>query len=595
MTAKIKKINRYAIYLIIAITAIVSTRGFLTDHQLAGHDRAAYYITQHQFHKNIIAGCLFPRWAPDMRYGYGHPKLQFRPPLLHYLAEPAYALTANPALSLNLAVVILVFIAGFGMFLCCRTYMKAPAAMIGAVAYITFNYLLADLYIRGAYYEVAAYAFMPWILWSQATVFRKKSENSTISKCAIVVCGFAWSGLICSHPQIMTFFIPLALIHFFFLWNETRNSKAAMFAIIATVAGFMIAAPYWYVAMRELPFVRMELFYTGLEAYPRHFISFKELIFENWPDNYHEFAYTDYLNRPRHMEMRSLNIWALFILSIVPVMWLLRNYPLLHSCRYISVAQKSQFNRISTLFYLSFLGLIILALPISRGVWLAVTPLHTFNFPWRVLAVTGICLAVLTGLTADELRKYFNIPADKLFLPCLLIAVFFIIPTWHKSSGWKPQQNQSIGRLTDKTIQASPGIPKQFYTPKWCSFYSNSSSPVSIRFISGQGNAEIINREATEWKLKINTKTNAEFAIAHYYYPGWKMFTKNNYEIKIEPLPETGEITFNLSPGNYDLILKFTNTSERSFANILAVMGVIILCFSSFGLFSHKKTKNVTV
>lgn len=157
------------ICLIITIGIMVVSRGFFSDKQLAGHDTSAYYITQHQFHENIVAGVLFPRWASDMRYGYGHPKLQFRPPVFHYFAEPFYAINNNLALSINIAIIIFITIAAWGAFYCCALYMKKPAAMVGAIAYITFNYLLSDLYLRGAYYEVAAYSFIPWIIWGQGS------------------------------------------------------------------------------------------------------------------------------------------------------------------------------------------------------------------------------------------------------------------------------------------------------------------------------------------------------------------------------------------------------------------------------------------
>lgn len=552
--------HKTIIYVTIAISAIVVARGFFTGEQLAGHDTAAYYITQHQFHKNISEGVLFPRWASEMRFGYGHPKLQYRPPLLHYLAEPIYAVSENPALSINIAVIFLILISGYGMYFCCRMYMKKSFALLGAVAYLTFNYLLSDLYIRGAYYEVAAYAFMPWILWSQALIFKK----NFLLKCPFIICGLSWAALICSHPQIMTFFIPVAFINFFFLWNENRNNGSAKFAAIAIIAGFMIAAPYWYVAWRELPFVRMELFYTGLEAYTHHFISLKELFSETWPAKYQEYAYLDYLGRPRHLEMRSLNIWYWIVMGIIPVFCFLRN------------SQKKT-NRITIMFYLCFLGLIVLSLPISRGIWLISPPLHTFNFPWRALAVVAVCLGFLTGIFAQQCLRYFKIPEQKCFLVCLLLACIMLIGTWHQTKGWDPLPTQIIKINNLKKPQFYNGIPAQFYTPKWVSTYATIPPSYPIRFLSGKGQGELTSKSTTEWKFSIDNATDAKFAIAHYYYPGWQLFAADNSIIPVSPLPQTGEIQFSLPPGQHEILLRFTNTSDRIFANILFILGVAIL------------------
>ena len=550
---------------------MVVSRGFFSDKQLAGHDTSAYYITQHQFHENIVAGVLFPRWAPDMRYGYGHPKLQFRPPVFHYFVEPFYAISNNMALSINIAIILFITIAGWGAFFCCTLYMKKPAAMIGAIAYITFNYLLSDLYIRGAYYEVAAYSFIPWILWGQGAIFRIESIKNNVKRhylynvaLPIAIYGCCWSAIIGSHPQIMVFFIPLSIIHFCFLWNEARNFRSVTIVIFATFAGFMIAAPYWYVAITELPFVRMNLFYSGLESYNHHFISFKELFIEPWPTQYSPFNYFDYLKRPRHTEMRTLNLWIITILIIIPFLWL------------SAKKYNSQFLKRTIIFYLPLIALIFLTLPAASGVWYIFTSLHTFNFPWRALAVTGICAIFLLGLTIDEIRKRLQI--DKAFFSLsIVVVIIMLLSSWHKSEGWTPEQNQIIGKLNNQIIQNSSGIPKQFYTPKWVSDYATTQQNSLVRFISGKGEAKVIYKDVVKLEIDINAKTNAEIAIAQYYYPGWELRNSKHSEIKISPLENSGEISFTIPKGRETLHLAFTNTFNRIFANIALFIGLLLL------------------
>lgn len=572
-----KNRKKLIIYLILTVSCLVTARGFMTKSQLAGHDTAAYYITQHQFHENIKQGVLLPRWAPDMRYGYGHPKLQYRPPLLHYLAEPFLYFSENYYFAINMALIILTFVAGFGMFSCCRLYMKYPTALIGAAAYLSANYLLSDMYIRGAYYEVAAYAFMPWIIWAQTAIFQKRYNNTIRRYSVILTIGIGWTALICSHPQIMVFFLPLAVVHFFFMWDETRSNKAAKVISIASFAGFMIAAPYWFVAWQELPFVRMEIFYTGLEAYTQHFITMKGLLFETWPENYVTYSYADFLGRPRHLEIRSLNIWAIAALIITPFFWFLRN------------SHKSRFNRTSLMFYLCFLGLLILALPISRGIWFLITPIQTFNFPWRVLGVASLCLAILTGLTSEKIFKKINLSSGNIYKTCIVISLLIIISTWDKSSGWSPPPSQKLSTEDFQKMNLYPGIPKQFYTPKWVKFYANGPSQKPIRFLSGKGTFKLKNKKTTLWTFNINAETDVEIALAHYYYPGWDLIKIEDEKIPITPLNGTGEISFKLSPGNHELKLQLKNTFARNLGNILSIIGIALLFISFYRLKRHSQ------
>jgi len=559
-----EKYRNIVILTIVGLACLASSRGFFRTGLLAGHDARAYAVTQQQFHRNISAGVLYPRWAPDMRYGYGHIKLQYRPPLLHYLAEPFYVISENPFASVNAAVIILTFLAGYGMFFCCRNYMKATTAMVGAVAYVTFNYFLGDLYIRGAYYEVAAYACIPWVLWAQTGCFRWSRPSWPL-----VIGALAWAGLICGHPQIFAFFLPLAAGHFLFTWNETRKNRQAGLAVIAGISGLFLAAPYWYVAVRELPWVRMEIFYVSLEAYTHHFVGLWELLLEKWPAQYSFTSWFDYLGRPRHLEMRSLNWWVWLALILVPCFWQWRKL------RTAGEIWNRRFNRLTLWLWISFFVLILLALPCSRGSWFIIKPLHNFNFPWRVLAVAGGCAALLLGLLADELRRRFWIQQNGLLL-CLVLSGMLLISAWPKSEGWQGVEWLPEA-VNSEFVSITPGIPQQFYTPATVRRYAWKPAASRVVAVEGKAEVQLRNRTAVEWQIQVDAETPARIAVAQYYYPGWKIFGLGEKSITPHPSAQLGEITFEVPAGKHDLSMRFTLTGDRKLAYAFSGLSLLLL------------------
>jgi hypothetical protein len=546
----------YAAVLLISLTA---ARGLFRTGLLAGHDAAAYPVTQHQFHENIRAGVLFPRWAPDMRHGYGHIKLQYRPPLLHWLAEPVYAVSGNAFAAINAALILSMIGAGFGMYALGRTYVGRPAALVGVCAYVGFNYVLANLYLRGAYYEVAAYACMPWVLWAQARIFATPRANGCTA-----AAGLAWAALACGHPQTMTLFIPLALAHAAFSWNEHRSAAGLTGAAVGVLGGLLLAAPYLYVAYRELPFVRMELFYTGLEAYTQHFISLKTLVTESWPAAYRTYAWVDYLGRPRHLEMRGLNGWALFLMAGTPLLW------------FGPGRLQGAARRRSLFVYICLLGSILLLLPFAGGIWSALPLLHTFNFPWRVLGVTGLCLGMLAGLTAQAVMRIPRLKNHGALL-CAAIILLMAVGTWHHGHGWPDTGGCSRSDITQAAIVKNPGIPKQFYTPRWVSRYATRPPAQAARVIRGTATVRVENKNPITWQLSINAATAATIAVSHYFYPGWQVTGLGRSAVTPGSLWPTGEMIFNVPAGSHRVRLHFGLTRDRLWGYAMGMIGLLLL------------------
>ena len=141
----------------------------------------------------------------------------------------------------------------------------------------------------------------------------------------------------------------------------------------------------------------------------------------------------------------------------------------------------------------------------------------------------------------------------------------------------EPLEHQSLSQGAFQNINKYQGIYDQFYTPKWVKFYATAPALQTVRFISGKGESSVSKQTSNSWEFSVDAKTDAKIAIAHYYYPGWTLQDSKQKEIKITPLPGTGEISFRLPKGTHKLELQFQSTSHRILGNILSVAGLLLL------------------
>src|SRR5258708_11735567 len=67
-------------------------------------DGPLHLIRGVEFDTVLRTGVLYPRWAPDLAYGYGYPLFNFYAPLFYYLTEIPHLLRAGFELALQLII-----------------------------------------------------------------------------------------------------------------------------------------------------------------------------------------------------------------------------------------------------------------------------------------------------------------------------------------------------------------------------------------------------------------------------------------------------------------------------------------------------------
>ncbi|MCP3868414.1 MAG: hypothetical protein GY703_10025 [Gammaproteobacteria bacterium] len=547
--------------LLVLCACLLVGRGFVLNQPLTGHDTAAYYVSQSGYHENMREGTFPPRWHADGRFGYGTAKLQHRPPLIHLLSEPFVFLTDRLILGANLGCMICIFLGGLGMFLFGRRVLGARCGALSAVLYVTAQYFISNLYLRGAWYEIAAYAMMPWVLWTQDAICSREEIRTEKRLIFIGMGGLAWAALICGHPQTAAIFFPVTVGYALLHGLSIDRSKCLAMCLGALLLGLIIASPYWLVFRLEMPFVRMQLYDLDLQSYFRHFLDLRSLVFEPWPDHYTRYTgAVDYLGRPVHVEVRALNPWALMVLLAAPIFWFRRD----------CLARPERL--LSMFFYAFAVAAIALALPLTWGLWEYVRPLQFFNFPWRTLAVAAFCLSIVAGASLKLFLHFFRSGPVARNVVVAVLSIFTVAMTLPRTGGWDAPGDLTEADFQPEAVRFGDGIGQHFHTPRWVKDYPERPAVSPLEIMSGQGAVSELKRGATRWTFTLQSTTSVVLQVNHHYYPGWQLRVHGKKPVKAVPSVQ-GLMQFSLPRGNHLLSLEFIRTTQRLYIDILGWVG----------------------
>jgi hypothetical protein len=380
----------------------------------------------------------YPHWAITPAWNAGEPRFIFYPPLSWLLGAALTMLI--PVSAAPIAFIFLVLVgASFSMYRLTRHFASHNAALLASTFYIGNPYMLFNAFERSAMAELMASAWIPLLLLA---VLRKRPTARGIA-------------------------IPLAL-----LW--LTNAPAAvmgsyMLALVATLRVADRLVRSWqrerlplrdhvrftstYIAGTALG-LALPAFYLLPAAYERRYVQVAMAIIPNmrFQDNFLFDRTADSAhNAVNHTaSVLALTILALTVFSISVL-----------GLRAPASADQSSSVKSTPLLTLALLTVAIafLLVPISTPLWLHLPELAFLQFPWRLLSVLSVVLALALALLLGAIRlpRWVTLAAPLLTL--VLSAVAYALYAQHCEVSDKPA---TIAAL----LQTHHGVPPtDEYTP----------------------------------------------------------------------------------------------------------------------------------
>lgn len=569
------------------------------------HDgrHSVYFLFE--FDRAIQDGVWYPRWAPDFTFGFGYPFFNIYAPGAFYIGEFFHLLGFDFVTATKIVFALAMILAGPAMFAFVKRLTgSSQAAFLSGLVYVYVPYHIVDIYVRAALAELVALIFLPLTLWG----FYETVVNP--SRKALVAAALAYGAMHLSHNGVALLFTPvlIAWILFQLIGKIKRQeeslriyvlrfTRAALVPFFAALLGVGLAAIFVVPAVLEYQFVRTDQWLSNYYDYTNHFAYLFQLFSPFWDFGISVAGPKDQMSFQFGVVPALLAIFAIYSIFKNPNG--MRRY------------------------WLFFVGLtfvtIALMLSFSLPLWETLRLVTFAQFPWRLLTLTNVSLAILAGAIAPyEPTESPNHPlphstdqqTTQLSLPTVLFGILIVLgsfpyltaPTTVEAAEGPVsilgllKFQQSAGEMTGVSSWVEE-IPT--WSPMADVYFAGRRVKSKIEFSDFNPDVLYFGVKQDGTGLRSNGET-VEFDAQDAnqivtwnidYYPGWHVYLADKVgdDLKItRELPITREgkyarIQVSIPQGRHWLLLRFEDTLPRivgmwiSAASILIALGLLFI------------------
>jgi len=485
------------------------------------------------------------RWVPDMGWGNGFPLFNFYGVSPYYLGSILSYLVGFINASKILFFISLTF-GSFGIYLLVKSLWGKLAGLTSAVLYLFAPYKALDVYVRGALAESLALAIIPFVFYFSyklvvTTKTKKYSTLFTLSLFAFLI----------THNIMVILFLPF-LFAWLIYWLVVAKWENTKLVILSSLLGFGLASFFLFPAFFEKNLVQTESLLRFELDFRANYLKVSQLFFDRvW-------GYGTSIPGPEG-GMNFQVGWPHWWLVIVSVLLL-----------FVLKIKKSSKVLVAGVIA-AFIFSVFMTHNKSTPVWIHVSLLKYFQFPWRFLSLSILTASLLGGFAVSALKEKWQIYVASAIIVLSVILnwnyfrpkIFYSINDSEKLSGelWDQQKR---GAVLDY-------LPKTALEPR-------EAAPESP--IVRSGRAEVINfiNRSNRWGFNITVQNRVEIEVPVYYFPNWEVKVDGReYPFSYNNL--LGRISLILEPGNYEVEGSFKDTPIRKIANLITVLSAIGLVF----------------
>lgn len=590
-------VDRYAVAL--ALVSLGALGPMLQPGYFWGaHDARHSVYFLFEFDRVFTDGIWYPRWFPDMTYGYGYPLFNIYGPLAFYVGELFHLLGADFVLAVKLVWALAWVLSGLSMYgFVRRVFENRPAAFVAGLVYVFMPYHLVDVYVRAAFAESVALVFMPLTLWA----FYDTVTRGTVR--SVLFAGLAYAGMVFAHNGIaLLFSIVLGAWILFLLFRERDRTlggtwvKRRLVSLIragvpsagALALGLGLTAIFMLPLILEYRFINVAEWTQNYYNYQEHFVEFYQLFSPTWGFGISQDGPVDGLS---------------FQLGAVPCVLALLSLLVVFQNRKSGALDHA---RGILIFFLALTVVVILLMfSFSLPAWRVFGLASVAQFPWRLLTLTTLSLSVLAGavLLQDQRLKTNPLQSSVFSLPLVAISALVLLGSYPYITSQnivEPREGavslrglmrfeQSANEMTGTTVYAAE-------QPRWSSLADLIMANRTIR-------SKIDFATVPDWlfiriprgelrttgeRIDYNAP-NGDVAITFnaQMYPGWRAYltrsrsTEIVRELPIQTVAPYGRIQVTLPQGEHGLWLRFDDTPPRIIGAALSALALI----AALGLF----------
>lgn len=524
--------------IIIFVFCILFTLPFYRTGFFTSHDGEWSVIRLAEMVREVKDLQFPPRWSDYLNHGYGYPLFTFTYPLPYYAGTLLKLMRFSLIDSIKILFVLSVFLSAFFMYKLGAILRDKTSGLFAALYYLSANYRLVNLYIRGSLGESIALIFFPLIFYLGIIYLNHPSVWN------YVFFSISLAGLILSHNVMAIIFFPFFIL-FYFLYHIQLNRKFILtgwkIMILPLLQGFGLAAYFYIPALLEKKYIYLSQ--IPLSSIPENFIKLKDLVYIPW--NYG-------IQLPI-----SLGIGHSLALLFILITYLLfenKKYKKDILIIFLTVSILSLFylTNIKSIFFWKF----------PPFIWL--------DFPWRLMGVIIFFISLMMMYLPK--KSYLNTIFMLLTFSVLLYNLNFAKPEAYIN---KPDSYYETNDATTTSMDELMPIwvqkkAKERYISK-IEYDDKISAVTDLAY-----NSKKIDFNATilsPVKIKINSL----------FFPGWR-FQIDGKNAPISIQEPGGVMSLELNQGYHQIRGRFEETPLRFIADWISILSAVFLIITVIGL-----------
>jgi hypothetical protein len=588
--------RQISLILVVLLTVFAAAPLFQPGFFWGAHDARHSVYFLYEFDRSIQEGILYPRWSPDITFGYGYPLFNIYGPLSFYLGEVFHLLGLDLLWSIKMVFAVSFVCSGLAMYLFVRRVLGPWAGLVAGLVYVYVPYHLGDIYVRGAFAESVALVFFPLILWS----FYEAVDNPRLV--ALAGAALSYSGLVFSHNGLLLLFSPFLGAYLVFLvlsraWQDSKGralrergrwtalgraaARRGSVPLAALLLGLGLSALFWLPMAFEFKYVRLDQWLGGYYDYRDDFVYFYQFFSPSWGYG---------LSRPGPDDDLSFQI------GVVPVVLSIL------SLAALGRLGAGSSRRLTLFFQIALLVLAFFMLSASAPLW-EVLPIVIFaQFPWRLLALLMPCVAFLAGalVASDEEAHAGRMPQAAtwgLTILIILASYTYLSPQIIEPAEG-PVSLPAMMRFMQSSNQMTGSVAWTHEVPNWSAFAEHvmmkgeapdlrvdlASLPKPRRRLA----VDLQQATTVSQELWVHAEEAGRIIFNIFYYPGWRAYLLEGLhgpmreELEVLPDGALGRVSVPVPPGEYYLLLRFEDTPVRVVGQWLSV-GSLMVTFGLLG------------
>lgn len=516
---------------------------------------------------------LWIRYSTGIVYGYGAPLFNYFPPLSYYAGSWLHTFGLTFVQSWLMMMVIYTMLSALGMFLLGRIWTQSNVGgWVSAIAYIYAPYYLFDGVARGTSSELAALAILPFALYgfTRLAIYGRRID--------FIFAVFAFALFIPMHTLITLHGTALMGLYCLFLWLTSDDKRNTFFRLLfAGGLAYLMTAFFWMPAILETDAVKIDLIAENLDQVDvtRHLRPLGEI-----------------LVLPHTADPTQQNQQIPITLSWVQL--ILAGFGLV-----IAWNDRSPIYRNLLLFLGAIVAvLVFLNTPTSSWIWENVPLMGYTQFPWRVLGLASLALALMTGISIwlawvivpEGWRKL------AVFSVLTLIVVVYSIP-WTYSLYF-----DDIALNDIRDVHAFERKTGQLTVSSYSEYLPISTDESKLdpnRLIERFEQADIIPRliatddfeilsqewSSTSGNLQIQSDKPQTLIFDWLWIEGWTVVI-DGATLPTYPSQPEGLVTIDVPEGEFNLNISLQPTGTQSLSVVLSLVG-LGLAFAVLALWKY--------